>query len=157
MLVKPIPDGFHSVTPFIVVNNAIEALDFYKKAFDAKEIYKFPTPDGKIMHAMMQIGDSFVMLSDEFLSMGMRAPTTVGGTSVTLHLYFEDADKIFKQAVTAGAIVTMPIIDVFWGDRYGIVMDKYGHSWAIATHKIDLTPEGLRKAAEDYFANLSKK
>jgi len=156
-LVKPIPDGFHSVTPFIVVNNAIEALDFYKKAFDAKEIYKFPTPDGKIMHAMMQIGDSFVMLSDEFLSMGMRAPTTVGGTSVTLHLYFEDADKIFKQAVTAGAIITMPIIDVFWGDRYGIVMDKYGHSWAIATHKIDLTPEGLRKAAEDYFANLSKK
>jgi len=157
LLVKPIPDGFHSVTPFIVVNNAIEALDFYKKAFDAKEIYKFPTPDGKIMHAMMQIGDSFVMLSDEFLSMGMRAPTTVGGTSVTLHLYFEDADKIFKQAVTAGAIITMPIIDVFWGDRYGIVMDKYGHSWAIATHKIDLTPEGLRKAAEDYFANLSKK
>ena len=138
MLVKPIPDGFHSVTPFIVVNNAIKALDFYKKAFDAIEIYKFPTPDGKIMHAMMQIGDSFVMLSDEFLSMGMRSPTTVGGTSVTLHLYVEDADKIFKQAVAAGAVVTMPIIDVFWGDRYGIVMDKYGHSWAIATHKIDL-------------------
>ena len=156
-MVKPIPDGFHSVTPFIVVNNAIKALDFYKKAFDAKEIYKFPTPDGKIMHAMMQIGDSFVMLSDEFLSMGMRSPTTVGGTSVTLHLYVEDADKIFKQAVAAGAVVTMPIIDVFWGDRYGIVMDKYGHSWAIATHKIDLTSEGLRKAAKDYFVNLSKK
>ena len=156
-MVKPIPDGFHSVTPFIVVNNAIKALDFYKKAFDAKEIYKFPTPDGKIMHAMMQIGDSFVMLSDEFLSMGMRSPTTVGGTSVTLHLYVEDADKIFKQAIAAGAVVTMPIIDVFWGDRYGIVMDKYGHSWAIATHKIDLTSEGLRKAAKDYFVNLSKK
>jgi len=153
-LVKPIPDGFHSITPFIIVNDAIEALDFYKKAFDAKEIYKFLTPDGKIMHAMMQIGDSFVMLSDEFLSMGMRSPTTIGGTSVTLHLYVHDADKIFKQAVTAGAVVTMPIIDVFWGDRYGIVMDKYGHSWAIATHKIDLTSDGLRKAAEDYFANL---
>jgi len=157
LLVKPIPDGFHSVTPFIVVNDAIEALDFYKKAFNAKEIYKFPTPDGKIMHAMMQIGDSFIMLSDEFLSMGLRSPTTVGGTSVTLHLYVSDADKIFKQSVNAGAVVTMPIMDVFWGDRYGIVMDKYGHSWAIATHKIDLTSDGLRKAAEEYFANLSKK
>ena len=155
-MVKPIPDGFHTITPFIVVDNAIGALDFYKKAFNAKEIYKFPTPDGKIMHAMMQIGDSFVMLSDEFLSMGMRSPNTVGGTSVTLHLYVEDADKVFKQAVAAGAVSIMPMMDAFWGDRYGILMDKFGHSWAISTHKIDLTPDGLRKAAENYFSNLSK-
>ena len=155
-MVKPIPDGFHTITPFIVVDDAIGALDFYKKAFNAKEIYKFPTPDGKIMHAMMQIGDSFVMLSDEFLSMGMRSPNTVGGTSVTLHLYVEDADKVFKQAVAAGAVSIMPMMDAFWGDRYGILMDKFGHSWAISTHKIDLTPDGLRKAAENYFSNLSK-
>jgi len=156
-LAKPIPDGFHTVTPSIVVNNAIEAMEFYKNAFGAKEIYKFPTPDGKILHAMIQIGDSFVMLSDEFSSMGMRSPQTVGGTSVTLHLYVEDADKIFKQATSAGAVVTMPIMDVFWGDRYGVVMDPYGHSWGIATHKVDMTPEGLRKAGEEFLSSFSKK
>ncbi|MBA4452425.1 MAG: VOC family protein [Nitrosopumilaceae archaeon] len=155
-MVKPIPDGFHSVTPSIVVGDAKEAIEFYKKAFDAKEIYKFPTPDGKILHSMFQIGDSRIMMSDEFTSMGIRSPTTVGGTSITLHLYVEDADKIFKQAIDAGAVVTMPIVDAFWGDRYGIVMDPYGHLWAIATHKIDMTPEGLRKAGEEYFANLAK-
>ena len=156
-MAKPIPDGFHNVTPSIIVNNADEAIDFYKKAFDAKEIYRFPTPDGKILHAMIQIGDSFVMLSDEFSSMGLRSPATIGGTPVSLHLYVEDADGIFKKAVSAGAIITMPLMDMFWGDRFGTVMDPYGHSWAIATHKIDMTPEGLRKAGEEYFANLSKK
>lgn len=156
-MAKPIPEGFHTVTPSIVVKKAIEALDFYKKAFDAKEIYKFPAPDGKILHAMIQIGDSFVMLSDEFSSMGMRSPQTIGGTPVTLHLYVEDADKIFKQAASAGAIVTMPVMDVFWGDRYGVVMDPYGHSWGIATHKIDMTSEGLRKAGEEFFSSLTKK
>ncbi len=156
-MVKPIPDGFHSVTPAIVVSNANEAIEFYKKAFDAKEIYRFPTPDGKILHSMIQIGDSRIMMSDEFTSMGIRSPTTVGGTSVTLHLYVEDADKLYQQAVDAGAVVTVPLMDAFWGDRYGIVMDPYGHLWAIATHKIDMTPEGLRKAGEEYFANLAKK
>jgi uncharacterized glyoxalase superfamily protein PhnB len=100
-MTKPIPDGFHSVTPSLVVSNAAEAIDFYKKAFGANEIYKFPTPDGKILHAMIQIGDSFVMMSDEFPNMGMNSPTTLGGTAVTLHLYVEDSDKIFKQAVHA--------------------------------------------------------
>jgi len=156
-MTKPIPDGFHSVTPSLVVSNAAEAIDFYKKAFGANEIYKFPTPDGKILHAMVQIGDSFVMMSDEFPNMGMNSPTTLGGTAVTLHLYVEDSDKIFKQAVDAGAVITMPMMDAFWGDRFGTVMDPYGHSWAIATHKIDMTPEGLRKAGEEYFASLSKK
>lgn len=156
-MAKPIPDGFHSVTPSLVVNNAGEAIEFYKKAFNANEIYKFPTPDGKILHAMIQIGDSFVMMSDEFPTLGMNSPTTIGGTAVTLHLYVEDSDKFFKQAVESGAVVTMPLMDTFWGDRFGTVMDPYGHSWAIATHKIDMTPEGLRKAGEEYFASLTKK
>ena len=155
-MVKPIPDGFHSITPSLVINNANEAIEFYKKAFDAKEIYRFPTPDGKILHAMIQIGDSFVMMSDEFPTMGSKSPSSIGGTAVTLHLYVEDADKIFKQAIDSGAVVTMPIMDAFWGDRYGMVVDPYGHSWAIATHKIDMTPEGMRKAGEEYFASLSK-
>ena len=156
-MTKPIPDGFHTVTPSLVVNNANDAIDFYKKAFNANEIYKFPTPDGKILHAMIQIGDSFVMMSDEFPTMGMNSPTTIEGTAVTLHLYVEDSDKILKQAVDAGAVITMPLMDAFWGDRFGTVMDPYGHSWAIATHKIDMTPEGLRKAGQEYFASLSKK
>jgi uncharacterized glyoxalase superfamily protein PhnB len=155
-MTKPIPDGFHSVTPSLVVSNAAEAIEFYKKAFNANEIYKFPTPDGKILHAMIQIGDSFVMMSDEFPTMGMKSPITIGGTAVTLHLYVEDSDKIFKQAVDAGAVITMPIMDSFWGDRFGTVMDPYGHSWAIATHKIDMTPDGLRKAGEEYFASLKQ-
>jgi uncharacterized glyoxalase superfamily protein PhnB len=155
-MTKPIPDGFHTVTPSMVVSNATEAIAFYKKAFDAKEIYTFPTPDGKILHAMIQIGDSFVMMSDEFPNMGMKSPTTIGGTAVTLHLYVEDSDKVFKQAVDAGAIITMPIMDAFWGDRFGTVMDPYGHSWAISTHKVDMTPEGLRKAGEEYFEKLTK-
>ncbi|MDH3677684.1 MAG: VOC family protein [Nitrosopumilus sp.] len=156
-MVKPIPDGFHSITPSLVVSNAREAIDFYKKAFNANEIYTFPTPDGKILHAMIQIADSFVMMADEFPMMGMKSPTTIGGTAVTLHFYVEDADKTFKKAVDAGAVVTMPMMDAFWGDRFGTVMDPFGHSWAIATHKIDMTPEGLRKAGKDYFASLTKK
>jgi uncharacterized glyoxalase superfamily protein PhnB len=155
-MTKPIPDGFHSVTPSLVVCNAAEAIEFYKKAFNANEIYKFPTPDGKILHAMIQIGDSFVMMSDEFPTMGMKSPATLGGTAVTLHLYVEDSDKIFKQAVDAGAVITMPIMDSFWGDRFGTVMDPFGHSWAIATHKIDMTPDGLRKAGQEYFASLKQ-
>jgi len=155
-MTKPIPDGFHTATPSLVVSNSKEAIEFYKKAFGANEIYQFPTPDGKIMHAMIQIGDSFIMMSDEFPVMGFSSPTTIGGTAVTLYLYVEDADKIFNQAVQAGAKVTMPIMDAFWGDRIGSVVDPYGHSWSIATHKIDMTPEGLRKAGEEYFANMAK-
>jgi uncharacterized glyoxalase superfamily protein PhnB len=153
---KPIPDGFHAVTPSLIVNDAKEAIDFYKKAFGAKEIYQFPTPDGKILHAMIQINDSFVMLSDEFSNMGIKSPHTIGGTAVTLHLYVEDSDKIFKQAVEAGAVITMPIMNAFWGDRFGTILDPYGHSWAIATHKIDMNPEGLRKAGEEFFTHLGK-
>jgi len=149
-MTKPIPDGFHTATPSLVQSNSNEAIEFYKKAFGANEIYRFPTPDGKIMHAMIQIGDSFIMMSDE------SSPQTIGGSPVTIHLYVEDADKIFNQAVEAGAKVTMPIMDAFWGDRFGTVLDPFGHSWAIATHKIDMTPEGLRKAGEEFFAKMAK-
>ena len=155
-MTKPIPDGFHSATPSLVVSDSKKAIEFYKKAFGANEIYQFPGPDGKIMHAMVQIGDSFIMMSDEFPDMGCKSPKSIGGTPVTIYLYVENADKIFNQAVNAGAKVTMPIMDAFWGDRYGQVIDPYGHSWAIATHKKDMSPEELRKAGEEFFCNMAK-
>jgi uncharacterized glyoxalase superfamily protein PhnB len=127
--------------------------EFYKNAFDAKEIYQMPRPDGKIMHAMIQIGDSFVMMNDEFPQMGARAPTRVGGTSTTIHLYVDDADKIYEQAIHAGGTPTMPIMDAFWGDRYGMILDPFGHSWAIATHKKDMTPEEMQNAAAEFMSN----
>ena len=151
-MTKPIPDGFHTVTPSIVLSNSKEAIEFYKKAFDAREIYQMPTPDGKTMHAMIQIGDSFVMMSDEFPQMGCTAPTTVGGTSTTIHLYVEDSDKVYNQAVQAGAKPAMPMMDAFWGDRCGSVIDPFGHSWMVSTHKKDLSPEEMRQAAEEYMS-----
>ncbi len=155
-MTKPIPDGFNTVTPSLVINNAKDAIEFYKKAFDAKEIYQFPIPDGKILHAMIQIGNSFVMLTDEFPMMGSKSPTTLGGNPTSVYLYVEDADKIFKQAIEAGATVSMPIMDAFWGDRYGQVIDPYGHVWSIATHKIDMMPEELQKAGEAFIASMQK-
>ncbi len=127
-MTKSIHDGFHTVTSSIVLNNSKEAIEFYKKAFDAKEIYQMPTPDGKTMHAMIQIGDSFVMMSDEFPQMGCTAPTTVGGTSTTINLYVEDSDKVYNQAVQAGTKPAMPIMDAFWGDRCRSIIDPFGHS-----------------------------
>lgn len=155
-MTKPIPDGFHTATPSLVVSSSKEAIEFYKKAFDAKEIYQFPGPDGKIMHAMIQIGDSIIMMSDEFPNMGCKSPTTIGGTAITLHLYVKDADAIYNQAVSAGAKVIMPIMDAFWGDRYGMLLDPFGHSWAIATHQKDMSPEEMRKAGEAFCASMSK-
>ena len=153
-MTKHMPDGFHTATPSIVLSNTREAIEFYKKAFDANEIYQMPTPDGKTMHAMIQIGDSFVMMSDEFPQMGANSPTTVGGTSSTIHLYVEDADKIYDQAIKAGATPTMPMMDAFWGDRYGSLIDPYGHSWAVATHKKDMSAEEMQKAAKEFMAQM---
>ncbi|MFQ5599822.1 MAG: VOC family protein [Candidatus Krumholzibacteriia bacterium] len=151
MAVKPIPDGFHTVTPHIVVDNASEAIDFYKKAFNAEEIMSMPAPDGKIMHALIKIGDSFVMLNDEFPDMGAKGPKSIGGTGVTLSLYVEEVDKVFERAANAGAEVVMPVADQFWGDRYGMLKDPYGHQWAVATHKSDLTHEQILEAAAKQF------
>lgn len=155
-MAKSIPDGFHTVTPSLVVGDSKKAIEFYKKAFEAIEIYQMPAPDGKIMHAMVQIGDSFVMMADEFPNMGSKSPASLGGTAVTIHLYVDDADKIFNQAIQAGGKITMPLMDAFWGDRFGTILDPYGHSWAIATHQKDMTSEEMRKAAEVFFASMAK-
>ena len=155
-MTKQIAPPFHTVTPSLVVSDSKKAIEFYKKAFDANEVYVFPAPDGKIMHAMIQIGDSPIMMSDEFPDMGCKAPSTIGGTAVTIHLYVEDADKIFNQAVNAGAKVTMPIMDAFWGDRFGQVQDPFGHSWTIGTPQKNLSAEEIKKAGEEYFAKIAK-
>jgi uncharacterized glyoxalase superfamily protein PhnB len=154
---KPIPDGFHTITPHLVVKDASKAIDFYKKAFGAEELERHPGPDGKsIMHATIKIGDSRVMLNDEFPDMGCRGPLAIGGTAVTLHLYVQDVDKAFERATKAGAKVTMPLADQFWGDRYGIVADPFGHMWSIATHMQDMTGVDLAKAAQAAFASPAK-
>jgi uncharacterized glyoxalase superfamily protein PhnB len=145
---QPIPKGYHIVTPSLVVRGATEALEFYKKAFGAKEVGKaMTTPDGKILHGEFRIGDSIVMYSDEFPNMGSRSPLSVGGVSSSLLIYTRDADALFNQALASGAKVAMPIGDMFWGDRYGIVTDPFGHQWQIATHKEDLTPKEMARRA----------
>jgi uncharacterized glyoxalase superfamily protein PhnB len=147
--IKPIPSGFHTLTPHLIVKGASKAIEFYKKAFGAEEIGRMPGPDGKsIMHADLKIGDSHVFLADEFPEMDCRAPETVGGTPVTIHMYVEDVDAAFGKAVAAGAHVKMPLSDMFWGDRYGVLADPFGHAWSLATHKEDLTPEEIGKRAK---------
>lgn len=142
--VKPIPEGMHTITPHLVCEGAAEAIEFYKKAFGAVERGRMPGPDGKIMHAMLSIGDSPLMLNDDFPEMaGGRGPKALQGSPVTLHLYVEDVDAAFAKAVAAGATVRMPVADMFWGDRYGQVTDPFGHHWSLATHKQDLTSEQI--------------
>ena len=145
MAVKRVPDGFHRLTPHLTVNNAAALIEFYKKAFGAVEKSRAPGPGGKIMHAMLQIGDSVLFLNDEFPEMGAVSPLGTKGTAVTLHLYVEDADKQFQQALAAGAEVVMPLADQFWGDRYGIVKDPSGHQWSIGSHMEDLTPAQMQE------------
>ena len=146
MAVKRVPDGFHRVTPHLVVRNAAAMIDFYKKAFGAVEKRRAAGPDGKsILHAELQIGDSIVFLNDEFPEMGAVSPLQAKSTPVTLHLYVQDADKQFQQALAAGAEVVMPIADQFWGDRYGIVKDPSGHQWSIGMHMEDLTPAQMQE------------
>lgn len=143
--VAPIPEGFTSITPHLVVNGAAGAIEFYKKAFDAVEMGRMPGPDGKLMHAMIKIGNAFVMLADEFPDYGCLGPQALKGSPVYLHLYVEDVDAAYQQAVAAGGTAKMPPADMFWGDRYGQLEDPYGHVWSIATHKRDLTPEQMQE------------
>jgi uncharacterized glyoxalase superfamily protein PhnB len=150
--VKAIPEGFHTLTPHLVIRDCPAALDFYAKALGAKEIARHPGPGGKIMHAEMQIGDSKFFLNDEFPEMGARGPQSLGGTPITLHLFVEDCEKLFTQAVAAGATVLMPLAVQFWGDRYGIVTDPFGHNWSIASRLKDLTPAELAAAAAEAMA-----
>ncbi|MCP4246752.1 MAG: VOC family protein [bacterium] len=150
--VNPIPDGFHTISPHIVCQGAAEAIEFYKKAFGAEEVFRMPGPDGKaVMHAELQIGDSRLMLCEEFPDMGAKSPKAIGGTPVTVHLYVADADKIFAQAIEAGATVNMPLTDMFWGDRYGKLSDPFGHQWSVATHKEDLSPDEIAKRQAEAF------
>ncbi len=147
--VKPIPEGMHSVTPHLVCAGAADAIEFYKKAFGAVEGGRMPGPGGKLMHAQIMIGDSHVMLADEFPDWGSVGPKALGGTPVTIHLYVPNADEVFQRALDAGATVKMPIADAFWGDRYGILTDPFGHSWSVATHMKDMTPEQMAAAGKE--------
>ncbi|MGH9512203.1 MAG: VOC family protein [Terriglobales bacterium] len=153
---SPIPEGFHTVTPSLVVRNAAAAIDFYKKALGAEETVRMPGPDGKIMHAELKIGDSIIFLGEESIEMGNKSPQTLGGAAGTLNLYVEDVDKLFRQAIQAGGKETMAVADQFWGDRYGQFVDPFGHSWGIATHKEDLSPQEMDKRIKDFFAQMQQ-
>ena len=149
----PIPEGFHRITPHLVVRNAAAAMDFYKRAFGAEAAETRMGPDGKsVMHAEMKIGDSHIFLNDEYPEYGSVSPLGLNGSAVTLHLYVDDADAAFKQAVDAGAEVVFPLADQFWGDRYGIVKDPSGHKWSIGCRVEQLTPEECSRRAEKWFA-----
>ncbi len=143
--VKPIPDGYHSVTPYLIVDGAARAIEFYKDAFGATELKRMEMPDGKIAHAEIQIGDSRVALADEFPEMNFRSPQGLGGTSVHFYIYDEDVDARVERAVAAGAKLIRPVKDQFYGDRSGSVEDPFGHHWYIATHIEDLTPEEVKR------------
>ncbi|HSD19408.1 MAG TPA: VOC family protein [Anaeromyxobacter sp.] len=145
--VKPIPDGYHSVTPYLIVKDAPRALEFYKAAFGATELMRMTQPDGRVGHAEVRIGDSPVMLADEFPEIGAKSPQTIGGTAVSLMIYVPDVDAVVGQAVAAGAKLTRPVADQFYGDRIGGVTDPFGHAWFIATHKEDVPPEELARRA----------
>ena len=143
--VQPIPRGYHAVTPYLVVNDAAKAIEFYKRAFDAKELHRMEGPPGKIGHAELQIGDSIVMLADEMPPNATKAPKTLGGTTAGMFLYVQNVDTAFQKAVGAGATVATPLADMFWGDRYGQLVDPFGHSWSMATHIEDVAPEEMSK------------
>jgi PhnB protein len=143
--VKPIPDGYHTLTPYLFIQGAAAAIEFYKNAFNATEIMRMPGPDGKIGHAEIRIGDSPIMLADENIQMGARSPKTVGGAPMLLHLYVPDVDALFAQAVAAGAKITRPIANQFYGDRSGGLEDPFGFSWYLATHIEDVSPDELKR------------
>jgi PhnB protein len=145
--VKPIPDGYHSVTPYIIVNDGARAIEFYKQAFGATELFRMDGPDGKVGHAEIKIGDSHVMLADEHPEMNVRAPRTIGGSPVSLMLYVEDVDATFSRAIEAGAKEVRPVANQFYGDRTGGLEDPFGHVWYVATHVEDVAPEELQKRA----------
>jgi PhnB protein len=154
--VKPIPKGFHTITPALVVSDGVRAIEFYKKAFGAQEIYRIEGSQGKILHAELKIGDSMMMVADEMWGGGCRSPLLLDGTPINLFLYFEDIDRVFNQAIAASAKVEMPVEDMFWGDRHGKVTDPFGHSWSMATHKEDVSPKELRKRAEAFIAKMGR-
>jgi PhnB protein len=156
MATKPIPEGYHTVTPYLAVDDAADAIEYYKKAFGAKERMRMKAPDGKIGHAEIEIGDSLVMLSDPFPQASTRPPKELGGTSASVFLYVEDVDAVVKQAVDSGATITMEVADQFWGDRFGTVTDPFGHLWSIATHVEDLTEEEIAERGKAAMAAMAE-
>ena len=146
--VKPIPDGYHSVTPYLIIKGASDAIDFYATVFGTTERMRMPMPDGKVGHAELELGDSVIMLADEFPDMGIKSPTTIGGSPVNVHVYVDDVDATYERAVGAGAEVLQPLENKFYGDRSGQVRDPFGHIWSIATHVEDVPPDEMAKRAE---------
>ena len=151
---KAVPEGFHTVTPQLTLDNAAQAIDWYKQALGAQEVSRAPGPDGKLMHAELRIGDSRIMLNDAV--MGNKGPKALGGSPASLWLYVEDCDALFNRAVSAGGQVRMPMGDQFWGDRCGTVADPHGYSWTIATHKEDLTREEMQQRSEEFFKQFAQ-
>lgn len=145
--VKPVPDGYSTITPYLSIKGAADAIEYYKRAFGAKELMRLAMPDGRIGHAELQLGDSRVMLADECPDMEFRSPQSIGGTPVTIHMYVNDVDAVAAQAVAAGAKLTRPVQDQFYGDRSGTLTDPYGHVWHVSTHKEDLSAEEINRRA----------
>ncbi len=154
--VKPIPQGFRTVTPYLTVNDAARAIDFYKKAFNAQEIMRMDGPGGKIGHAEIKVGDSIIMLADEMPGSPNKSPESLHGTTGSVMLYVESADTVFNQAVAAGAQTVTPLADMFWGDRYGTLKDPFGHTWAVATHIEDVAPADMPKRMQEFMAKQSQ-
>jgi PhnB protein len=151
--VKPIPEGYHTVTPYLTVDGAGRAIDFYKQAFGAELLVRMDGPDGKVGHAELQIGDSRIMLADEFPNMGGKSPQTLGGSPVAIMLYVEDVDTMYRQALAAGAKEDRPLQDQFYGDRMGSVMDPFGHKWFLGTHVEDVSPEEMKRRSAEMMAS----
>ena len=151
---KPIPEGYHTVTPYLVVNDAAGALEFYEKAFGAKEKVRMPGPGGRIMHAEFQIGDSMIMMTEA--GGPNKSPQSYGGSPVSIFIYVDNVDSVFDQAVKAGAKADMPPQDMFWGDRFGKLTDPFGHYWALATHIEDVSPQDMKRRQDEFFANMQQ-
>ncbi|MGA8153135.1 MAG: VOC family protein [Terriglobales bacterium] len=153
---QAVPPGFHTVTAALTVRNGAQAIEFYKKALGAEERMRMAGPDGKISHAELKIGDSIIFLTDENPAFGNKSPQTLGGSSGSLYLYVEDVDKAFERAVDAGGKATMPVADMFWGDRFGSFVDPYGHTWGLSTHTQDMTEEEIEEAAKDFYTQMAQ-
>ena len=156
MAVNYVPDGYRTVTPYLTLKGAVQAIEWYRKALNAQEMSRMPMPDGRLMHAEIKIGDSYVMLADEFPEFGgNKSPQSLGGSATGIHLYVPDCDASFNQAVAAGAQGNMPPMDMFWGDRFSKLTDPFGHVWTIATHKEDLSAEEMEKRATAEAAKMA--
>lgn len=152
-MAKPVPAGYHSVTPYLIVRGAADAIDFYKRAFGATEAMRMQGPNGKIGHAEIRIGDSAIMLADEYPDMGYRSPQSLGGAGVSLMIYVEKVDETFNRALAAGAKELRAIVDQFYGDRSGTLQDPFGHVWTVSTHVEDVPPEEMRRRSEEFLKN----